>query len=134
MTARSKTFYERELDHIADQHALGEHVYALIRQSKAFIDSYFHDQIELETMAAVAFMSRFYYIRIFKQVYGVTPRQYLRDLRITKAKALLQKGLPVTQVCHAVGYNSLPTFSSAFKRGTGLSPRAFQKVNLRNRE
>ena len=134
MTAKKKTFYERELERLAAEQARMDHLYALIRQSKAFIDKCHTEKIELDTMAAAAFISRFHYIRIFKQVYGVTPRQYLRDLRITKAKALLQKGQPVTQVCHAVGYTSLPTFSSAFKRGTGYSPREYQKMNLRNRE
>ena len=64
--------------------------YALIRQSRAFMEQHHAEQIALEHMAAAALMSRFYYIRMFKQIYGVTPRQYLRDLRITKAKALIR--------------------------------------------
>ncbi len=67
-------------------------------------------------------MSRFHYIRVFQQIYGVTPRQYLRDVRIAKAKKLLKKGGPVTRVCLEVGYESLPTFSNAFKRATGYAP------------
>jgi AraC-like DNA-binding protein len=63
----------------------------------------------------------------------MTPRQYLRDLRIENARELLKKGHSVTQVCFDVGYDSLPTFSKVFKRGTGHSPKAYQKLNS-NRE
>ena len=134
MQNKPKTYYEQELERIAEEHFLPEYQYVQIRQSKAFIEKYHSEKIELEEMAAVAFMSRFHYIRIFQQVYGVTPRQYLRDLRISKAKELLKKGLPVTQVCYDVGYESLQTFSSTFKRGTGYSPKAYQKMNKRNLE
>lgn len=134
MAVKPKTFYERELERISQKHLLMEHQYIQIRQSKAFMEQYHAEKIELENMAAAAFMSRFYYIRLFKQIYGITPRQYLRDLRISKAKELLKKGFPVTQVCYDVGYESLPTFSGVFKRGTGYSPKEYQKMNHGNLE
>lgn len=132
MTVKPKTFYERELERISQSHLLAEYQYIQIRQSKAFMEQNYSKKIELENMAAAASMSRFYYIRIFKQIYGVTPRQYLRGLRISKAKELLKKGFSVTRVCYDVGYESLSTFSSVFKRGTGYSPREFQKINNSN--
>ncbi len=134
MVSKPMTFFVRELERISQNYLRMEHQYVQIRQSKAFMEQYYSEKIELENLAAAAFMSRFYYIRIFKQIYGITPRQYLRDLRIHKAKELLKKGLPVTQVCYDVGYESLPTFSTAFKRGTGHSPSEFQKMNNSNLE
>jgi AraC-like DNA-binding protein len=134
MTKSGKTFFEQEIDRIMKEHALPEHYYLWIRQSKAFMEKYHGDKIELNEIAAAAFMSRFHYIRIFQQVYGRTPRQYLRDLRIEKAKDLLKKGYAVTRVCFDVGYESLPTFSKVFKRGTGFSPREYQERNISNPE
>lgn len=134
MTQLTKTFFEQEVDRILKEHALPEHYYAYIRQSKAFMEKYYSDKIELDKIAAAAFMSRFHYIRIFQQVYGRTPRQYLRDLRIEKAKELLKKGISVTDVCTDVGYESVPTFSKVFKSGTGHSPKAYQQMNISNRE
>ena len=96
------------------------------------MERYLAANIDLENIAAAAFMSRFHFIRIFKQAYGITPRQYLRDLRLSKAKELLKKGVSVTQVCFDVGYSSVPTFSSAFKRSTGYSPLRYQKMNKSN--
>ena len=116
------------------ENGLPPHYYALIRQSKAFIDKYYGDKIDLNEMAAAAFMSRFHYIRVFQQVYGRTPRRYLQDLRIEKAKELLRSGEQVTQVCISIGYESLPTFSKIFKRGTGYSPKTYQEMIISNLE
>lgn len=129
-----KTFFEQEVDRIANEHGLPKYRYIQIRQSKAFMENYFSERIELKKIAASACMSQFHYIRSFKQVYGVTPREYLRDIRINKAKEFLKSGMTTTQVCVEVGYNSLPTFSGAFKKGTGYSPKAYQEMNKSNLE
>ena len=128
-----KSYYEQQLERITETVALPAYQYIQIRQSRAFIEKYLAEDINLERMAAAAAMSRFHFIRIFQRMYGLTPRQYLRDLRISKAKALLHTHRSITAVCYDVGYESLPTFSSAFKRGTGLSPKAYQQ-QIRNRE
>ncbi|MGV3525497.1 MAG: helix-turn-helix domain-containing protein [Candidatus Sericytochromatia bacterium] len=132
--SETPSFYAQELARLAAQMPLQHYQYLQIRQSRAFIEQHYAQPIELSDMAAAAAMSRFHYLRIFQQIYGITPRHYLRDLRLSKARALLQQGLPVTQVCLAVGYSSLPSFSQAFKRGTGHAPQAYQKRHLRNRE
>jgi AraC-like DNA-binding protein len=134
MNTAPKTFFEQEVERIMKEHGLPQHHYAAVRQSKAFMEKYHGDPIGLGEIAAAAFMSRFHYIRIFQQVYGRTPRQYLRDLRIGRAKELLKRGYSVTRVCFEVGYESLPTFSQVFKRGTGYSPRAYQELNNSNPE
>ena len=131
---KPRTYFEQQIEKLAEEHYLPEYYYIRVRQSKAFMEKNLSEKIELEKIAAAAFMSRFHYIRIFKQVYGITPRKHLRDLRINKAKELLKKEMSVTQVCVEVGYDSLPTFSSAFKKGTGYSPKAYQKLNKSNLE
>jgi AraC-like DNA-binding protein len=129
-----KTYFEKQIEKINREYGLPGYYYVQARQSKVFMEKYLSEKIELQKIAAAAFMSRFHYIRIFKQVYGVSPRQYLRDLRISRAKELLKQGLPPAQVCTEVGYDSLPTFSSAFKRGTGYSPKAYQNLHKSNPE
>ncbi|MBN8578980.1 MAG: helix-turn-helix transcriptional regulator [Cytophagales bacterium] len=131
---KKKTYYETQLEKVIEQSALPEYHYLQVRQSKDFMEKCYSEKIELDKIAMAACMSRFHYIRLFQTIYGTTPRQYLKDLRINKAKELIKNGLSVAQVCYEVGYDSLQTFSSAFKRGTGFSPREYQKMNISNRE
>ena len=49
------------------------------------MEKYYAESVELSDLAEAAFMSRFHYVRIFKQMYGVTPRNYFKDMRISKA-------------------------------------------------
>ncbi|EOU3282306.1 helix-turn-helix transcriptional regulator [Vibrio harveyi] len=134
MPSRPKTFYEQEIDRVYSEMPLSPKQYLLIRQSKAFMEKHHSENIELNDLAKAAFMSRFHYVRIFKQMYGVTPRSYLRDMRIKKAKVLLKESHSITDTCFQVGYESLTTFSSVFRKSTGYSPKAFQKIYKSNLE
>ncbi len=134
MTPGAKTYFEIQLDQLLKEHYLPEYYYVQVRQSKSFMEKYFAEKIELDKIASTAFMSRFHYTRIFKRVYGLPPRQYLRDLRINKGKELLKQGLSISEVCSDVGYDSLPTFCNAFKKATGYSPKEYQTLNKSNPE
>ena len=90
MSEKPKTFFESELDRIYSEGSFRPEQYVQIRQSKAFMEKSYPDKIELNDLAKESFMSRFHYIRIFQRMYGLTPRAYLRDLRISKAKALIK--------------------------------------------
>src|SRR6188768_918850 len=128
MNALTKTYFELQLDQLVKEHYLPEYYYVQVRQSKAFMEKYLSEKIELEKIASTAFMSRFHFIRIFKKVYGLSPRQYLRDLRLNKGKELLKQGLELSPVFFEVGYASLPTFCNAFKKATGYSPGEYQNL------
>ncbi|ULN65462.1 AraC family transcriptional regulator [Vibrio gigantis] len=128
MSSPPKTFYEQELDRLDSEIAIPAKHYVLIRQSKRFIEEYYPEKIDLDDLAKAAFMSRFHYIRVFKQVYGVTPRNYLKDMRISKAKELLKQGNSVTDTCMNVGYESLATFSATFKKSTSYSPKEYKRL------
>lgn len=64
----------------------------------------------------------------FKKMYGTTAFGYLRQIRLEKAKQLLESGrLNVTLAAYEVGYNSIPSFSKAFSNYFGMNPAAFLK-------
>ena len=68
------------------------------------------------------------YLELFKSAFGQTPHDWLTACRVERAKFLLARtDLPVTEVCLAVGYESLGTFSSWFRRCTGRTPRAWRR-------
>lgn len=134
MSDKPKSLFESEIDRIYSEDALRPEQYAQVRQSKAFMEQFYAEKIELDDLAKAACMSRFHYVRMFQRMYGLTPRAYLRDLRISKSKLLIQQGLSITQVCLDVGYSSMPTFSSVFKKCTGYSPREYQRLHQSNLE
>lgn len=134
MLKKENSIYENELNRLYNDVLFRPEQYAQVRQSRKFMEENYCQRIELNDLANAAFMSRFHYVRIFQQMYGLTPRVYLRDLRISKAKSLIKQGLPVTQVCFEIGYESLPTFSAAFKKCTGYSPRQYYQVQKSNLE
>ena len=102
------------------------YLYRHIVQSKLFIDSHYAEKIDLNNIADEATFSKFHFIRLFKKAYGKPPHQYLTSVRIEKAKQLLKTETSVTEVCFAVGFESLTSFAGLFKRRVGLSPSAYE--------
>ena len=98
------------------------YLYKRIVQAKLFIDSRFSENIDLNNISDEAYFSKFHFIRLFKKIYGKTPHQYLIFVRIENAAKLLRNGLAVSEVCHAVGFESLSSFSGLFKRMAGKNP------------
>jgi AraC-like DNA-binding protein len=81
----------------------------------------------LERIASAACFSRYHFIRLFKQAFDQTPHQYLMHRRIEQAKQLLIAGeLNVTEVCFAVGFQSLGSFSALFHRSVGQPPKLYR--------
>ena len=110
------------------------YLYRRLVQAKLFIDSNFHEPIDLDTISGKAFFSSYHFIRLFKRIYGKTPHQYLITVRIEKAKTLLKTTMPVNQVCFAIGFDSVGSFSSLFKKITFLTPSQFQNEQLLRKE
>jgi AraC-like DNA-binding protein len=101
------------------------YLYRRLVQAKLFIDTHYADNIDLSNIADEAYFSKFHFIRLFKQIYRKTPHQYLIFVRIEKAMELLKADIPVSDVCYAVGFESLSSFSGLFKRIVGLTPSTY---------
>lgn len=129
MPKHPKSFYEAQIARIYDETPVRAEHYEQIKQSRAFMVQHYFEQLDLDALAKSAFISRFHYARVFQRVYGVTPRAYSRDIRVEKAKSLLRQGLPITQVCLDVGYESVTTFSSVFKKCVGCTQKQYARDN-----
>lgn len=106
------------------------YLYRRIVQAKLFIDSNYADNIDVENISDEACFSKFHFIRLFKTIYGKTPHQYLKAVRIEKAQQFLRTENSVTEACLAVGFDSQTSFSGLFKRITGESPSAYSKRHM----
>ncbi len=107
------------------------YLYRRLVQAKLFIDKNYHEAIDLNDIADEAYFSKFHFIRQFKNIYGKTPHQYLIKVRIENARLLLKKNIPVADVCYAVGFDSITSFSALFKKLTSRSPANYQQAELK---
>jgi AraC-like DNA-binding protein len=86
------------------------------------------EPLPVSVVAQRSGLTRFHFIRLFKALFGETPHQYRSRAQIEKARHLLiLTDLSVTDVCMAVGFSSLGSFSALFSRRVGCSPSEFQR-------
>ncbi|MEW2574897.1 AraC family transcriptional regulator [Streptomyces syringium] len=83
----------------------------------------------LSDHAEAGLFSPFHFHRVFRNVTAVTPARFLAALRMAEAQRMMIRGTPrVTDVCTAVGYSSLGTFTTQFTRLVGMPPSRFKAL------
>ncbi|MBL0924002.1 MAG: helix-turn-helix transcriptional regulator [Sphingomonadaceae bacterium] len=101
--------YKRVLDHVA---------------------RHFGSQLTIEDMAREAGLSTAHFSRLFRQVIGETPYQYLMDYRVEQAKKMLgEAGRPLIDIALACGFSDQPHFTRVFKRLTGKTPKEWRAIS-----
>ncbi len=106
------------------------YLYQRIVKAKLFIDEHYAEHIDLENIADQAYFSKYHFIRLFKSIYGRTPKNYHIEIRINKAKLLLANGNSVLQTGLMIGLDSPTSFTGMFKKMVGKTPSAFQKEEI----
>ena len=97
------------------------------------IDRHYAKPLTIEQLAALAGLSPFHFIRAFRAAFGQTPHQYLRARRLERAKELLATtAYPVTEVCGRIGFHSLGSFTTLFRRQTGETPAGYRAARRKN--
>lgn len=100
-----------------------EEIYKRVHICRDYMISNPANSHNLDHVAAIAGFSPYHFLRSFKEVFGQTPHKYLTNLRLQKARKLIQKtNLPISAICLEVGFESLPSFSNLYKRSYGISP------------
>lgn len=98
-----------------------------VRLARRFLDRHYAAPITIEQVSREIALSPYYFIRLFRRIYRQTPHQYLVQRRIDKAKELLRNtDLSITEICAAVGFESLGSFSALFSKSVGISPTAYR--------
>lgn len=92
--------------------------------ARELIEAQKDESLDVNTIARGAMMSSSHFFRSFKKVYGLSPYQYHQKRRLERAASLLRtRKMNATEVAFECGFPDLPTFSKAFKKAFGQSPR-----------
>jgi AraC-like DNA-binding protein len=99
----------------------------MLRQARDRIDRDYAEPVGIPELAAAAGYSTAHFIRAFRAAYGETPGAYRTRRRVERACELLRSvNLSVTEICHAVGFTSLGSFSARFSGLMGQSPTGYR--------
>jgi len=98
-------------------------------EAALWMDAHSNEPIDLESAAAQVDLSAFHFLRLFTDVVGVTPHQYLVRCRLRRAARLLaEDDRAITDIAFDVGFGDLSNFVRTFHRAAGASPRSFRRA------
>ena len=100
----------------------------IMKEINAHIDD---PDLNVERLSSEVGVSRAHLHRKMKDLIGMTPSDYIRNIRLKRACELLKRpDIEVTQVAYRIGFTSQPHFSSHFKRYTGFTPSEYREKCL----
>jgi transcriptional regulator GlxA family with amidase domain len=92
------------------------------------MDRAYAQPLDVAALARIAQVSPTHFTRTFRATFGETPHRYLQRRRVERAMSLLRDtDRSVTDICFAVGFGSLGTFSRTFSAIVGRSPREYRR-------
>lgn len=95
---------------------------AAINKACCFIHDHVSKGITLTGLANHVGLSRYYFLRVFREEMGMPPYTYLESVRISRAKQLLEKGATLTDAAMELGFSDQSHFTNCFKRFIGITP------------
>lgn len=101
-----------------------------IKASLDTLHTNYHKPITIEELARIENMSPSRYRTVFREIIGISPKQYLTNIRMRRACELLrQTSLPVEQVGTMVGYEDMLYFYRIFKKKNDITPSQYRVLN-----
>jgi len=93
-----------------------------------YIPSHLDGDLSLDTLSSVLHASKYYLIHVFREETGTTPHQYILKKRLVYSKQLLERSLPVTEVCSLCGFADYSHYFRAFRREYGITPGKYAEL------
>lgn len=98
-----------------------------VKRAREYIHAHYPENIALDDLARVAYLSPFHLTRVFHDEVGLPPHAYLTQVRINHAKTLLARGYPINEVAFDVGFVDQSHLHRRFKRIVGMTPGQYRK-------
>jgi AraC family transcriptional regulator len=103
-------------------------LYKRLSYAADYLHSFSERPVNLDELAGTACLSKYHFLRLFKLAYGITPYQYVQQLRLDKARMLLKhSSLAVQDIALALGFENSQSFSRLFHQRTGLYPTQYAR-------
>ena len=100
----------------------------LVARAKSLIEKQTDKSISIEKLASAIGLSSSHFHRVFKRGAGITPYQYYLQLRIDRAKQMLERtSLSVQEIANRLAFENAYDFSNAFKQRAGVSPTQWRQ-------
>ena len=101
----------------------------------SYVESNYADSVNIQVIADYLNIERTYLYRLFKDITGVSPQEYLLDYRIRRACTLLREtSLPVGDIARSVGYHDAMYFSRLFHQKKNCTPTRYRKEHIKDRK
>lgn len=104
----------------------------VIEKANEYINENYSKDITRKDVADAVYMNPSYFSRYYKKKTGVFYSDYLTEVRISHAKELMKTDKSITEICHAVGYNTRRYFNANFQTVVGMTPKEY-RIQLRNK-
>ncbi len=123
---RSNRQIRQQLQNIpAARHLTKQEIYRRLSMAHCYILEQFAEPISLEELEKVALFSKYHLLRLYSQIYGMTPHQHILQLRIERAKELLRQDYSPTEVALMLSFSDRRAFAKLFRKVVGVSPMGF---------
>lgn len=114
----------------SDIHSYANSTHKSISEITGYINNHYNENITLDTISDLFYISPCYFSRTFKKVCGISFSEYLNNVRVKEARKLLYKtDMSITRLAETVGFSSNSHFDRVFKNLTGMSPLAYRKAS-----
>lgn len=101
----------------------------LVETVSSYIDLHIQDVITVDELAREVHMSKYHFLRKFKELTGVTVHSFITNKRLINAVASLKTGKSITQVYQESGFSDYSSFLRNFKKTFGVSPGKYDKLS-----
>ena len=103
----------------------------VVENTLLYVEDHLHQPLSLEAIADAFHMSKYYFHRLFSAMMGCSLSHYILTRRLNASLGLIQnKALSLTDIAYQLSFGSQASFTRAFKRQYGVSPRVFRAENL----
>lgn len=107
------------------------HAWEAIQQSVDYIEENIKEELSIEELANVSYLSMYYFQKLFSRLVGKTVKEYIKARRVANAKPLLKAtNLRIADIALEYGFNSHESFTKAFKEIYCITPEAYRRNNL----